>query len=338
MLLALSALLALVALLCARWGRPRVAAEIRGELVVPPVSDGGAVAWIERQNGADTLVVLKPRRELLASSSLSGLAVSGNAAYTALVGAVGDSPQLVTVGLRSGARKELASLSGPATEIVAGGDWVCWLSTRPAALPAAPFVVAGGPVTAIWVLSRRGDHPRVVAQLSASGGVDLLGVVADKLYWAERQGQSMRLRGQGLSAGGSETLVSEPGYRSAVLLGDRVAWTASSQEAALPDQYCAVKVRPLSDDGNTTVIADWLQPDAALLRSGAALYAQERDALWRLGARRGDQRVLYRTSYGARDQTVSGGVEYLVERHGKTARLIKRGLTWAGKLRVLVDL
>jgi len=337
LLLALLAILALAIVACACWGQPRVAAEIQGKLLAPPVGGSGAVAWLERRSDGDLLMALGSRRELLHGSALGGLAISGRGAFTTLVGAEGGPPRLASVEFRSGVAKDLATLSAPATQIVAGADWVCWLSTRPSALPAAPFVVAGGPVTAIWAMSRRDNRPRVVTQLSASGGVDLLGAVADRLYWAERYGQSTRLRRQGITAGEPETLVTEPGARSAVLLGDRLAWTAPSQETANPGQCCAVKVRPLAG-GEATAIADWLAPDAVLLHSGGGLYAQERDALWRLGERRGDQRVLYRSSYGGRDPVAVGGVEYLVERDGKKARLIKRGLTWNGKLRVLVGL
>ncbi len=337
LLLALLAVFALAALACARWGQPRVAAEIQGKLLAPPVGEGGAVAWLERRGDGDHLMASGSRRELLHGSALGGLAVTDRAAFTTLVEAGSVSPRLTSVELKSGVSKGLAALSAPAEEIVAEGDWVCWLSTQPAALPAAPFVVAGGPVTAIWAMSRGDDRPRAMTQLSASGGVDLLGVIADRLYWAERYGQSTRLRAQDITAREPETLVTESGDRSAVLLDDRVAWTAPSQETANPEQCCAVKVRALSG-GEATVIADWLAPDTVLFHSGGALYAQERDALWRVGERRGDQRVLYQSSFGGRDPVAVGGVEYLVVQEGKTARLIKRGLTWTGKLRVLVGL
>jgi hypothetical protein len=338
-LLALVALLALFAYTFARWGKPRPVAELQGKLLAPPVGDRGALAWLERRPGGDCLVVRQRSRgaprALLTAAELGGLAVVNGRAYLSRRDREGGPTQMWSVQLHSGRQKALVPIPSPATQIVSGDEWICWLAERPAALPAAPFVVAGGPVTAVWAMTHRNDRLHPVRLLSGSGEAELLAVVSQDLYWAEYSGGTTRVRRQRITGGEVEPLVSEPGRRGALLLGNRLAWTAPSREAALPEQYCSVKTRSLSG-GEATSIADWLAPDAVLLRSGRVLYAQERDALWQLGSRRGQQRVLYRASFGGRYPTIIGGVEYLVQQHGKKARLIRRGLTWGGKLRVML--
>ncbi len=139
------------------------------------------------------------------------------------------------------------------------------------------------------------------------------------------------MRGR-LPSGEAEVVAEEPGARSAVLLKDRLAWTAPSQENSSPDVFAAVKVRPLSGE-EVKVVADWLGPNARLLASGDRLYAQDRECLWRIGDERGTQQIVYDRSYGSTRAALVGGNEYLIADLGKGTLLLARGVTWTAKLR-----
>jgi hypothetical protein len=338
LLLALVAVLALFALVFVRWGKARVVAELQGKLLAPPVGEGRTVAWLERRADEDALMLKQGRarpRELLTGAALGGLALEEDDAFVTRQESQESAPRFFALDLPSGGQKDLFALPGLAKQIVVGEKWICWLSETPAALPAAPHVVAGGPVTALWAMSHRRDKQQVVRLLSCFGGADLLGESGEQVYWAERDGQTFRVYRQKIGDSLRQPLASERGARSALLLADRIAWTAPSQEAASTEQYCSVKARPLSS-GDPTVIADWLQPNAALLRSGDTLYAQERDRLWQLGEGRGEQRTRYHASLGGQHPAVVGGIEYLVAQEQGKTRLVRRGLTWSGRLRVMV--
>lgn len=340
LLLVLAALLALFALVSVRWGRARVVAELQGELLAPPVGEGRTVAWLERRADEAALMLKQGRarpRELLTGAVLGGLALDGDYALVTRKERPEAEPRFLSIHLASGGRKDLFPLPGLAKQIVVGEGWICWLSETPAALPAALHVVAGGPVTALWAMSPRRDKPQVVRLLSCSGGAELLGESQGQVYWLERDDQTSRIYRQEVGDSLRQLLASARGARRALLLADRIAWTAPSQEAASTEQYCSVKVRPLST-GDPTVIADWLQPNATLLHAGNTLYAQERDRLWQLGQRRGEQWTRYRASFGGQSPAVVGGIEYLVAQEQGKTRLVRRGLTWTGKLQVMVGL
>ncbi len=350
--LALLLLMALAWLAYVRSGRPRAVADVQGEVAGLPVGQSGAVAWLEADPGGDRVRLAgrgRRPRVLWSGSGLMGLALAGGKAFVTKR-EQGSEGQLLAVSLNDGQPQALATLKGEAAQVVVGDGLVAWLEERPAALPGVPFIAAAAPVTAIRSISETGGPISFVAAMPLDAPTtqqgarrplaDLLGIAGRQVYWLQREGggpeQSASLR---YCAPGSrpQTLAVETGAQQAVLLQDAVAWTSFSQEAADPRQYLAVKRQPLGG-GPTQVIGDWLGPEAELLGSGRRLYAQDKEVLWHLGKRRGEQRVIYSRPPGTMGTRVIGEDQYLVLRIGKTTTVAKRPLTaWARARQLLGD-
>lgn len=337
-LLALTAVVALAAFVGLRWGKPRAVVRASSAVTVAPVGDGATIAWIERDAESYHLRAKRGRgsaTEVLAGGVVSGLALQDRRLITSLADAPGGVAKLCSVTLR-GDTKDLTTLSAPASQIVTGEGWICWATAGEPALPAAPFVAAGGPVLVVGALPEQGGAPSLVAGRAGGARAELVGISQGQLYWLERQRRRGRtftvvMRGR-LQGGETEVVAEEPGARSAVLLKGRLAWTAPSQEASSPDLFAAVKVRPLSG-GEAKVVADWLSAGARLLASSDRLYAQDSECLWRIGNARGTQQIVYDRSYGSTSPTLVGADEYLVTQKGAETTLLARGVTWTAKLR-----
>jgi hypothetical protein len=336
--------LALLLLLLARWGKPRVVAPLAGTLLTAPSGEGDAVAWLERRTEGDHLLVQTrgdAARSVFSAPSLGGLALWGGELLTSSQPARG-AAQLFSINLRGGGSQAITPLSAPASMLVSEEKWICGLSGTEAAVPSVPFVVAAGPSATVWALSRRGDRPVPVTQMlgAPKGSLALLGLTSDVLYWIGRDKQgadpTTTIYRAALPSGPPEVVATEPGYQSAVLLPDRLAWTCYSREADNPARYRAVRIRPLTG-GLPRVIADWLAPSTQLLASGEDLYAEEGITLWRLGQNRGDQRVVVESHQQVVLPAVIGGAEYLVE-GDKTPHLTARGLSWPAKLRLALGM
>jgi hypothetical protein len=329
---------ALAILIGLRWGKPRVIARAGSTIAGAPAGEGATIAWIERDGESSHLRVKRGRGapvDVVSRGVVSGLAVQDGQ----IIASVADSPGGVAT-LRAmpirGEGKDVAALSAPAREILVGDGWICWAAGGEPRLPAAPFIAAAGPVVVVGAIPEKGGAPVAVTGQLGSAQADLVGVAGGKVYWLERERRGGRLvtRVMGRAPQGSapEVLAEEPGDRSAVLLRDRLAWTAPSQESASPEAFVSVKVRPLAG-GEAKVVADWLGSGARLLASGDHLYAQDSECLWRIGEARGTQQVIYDRSYGAGRAALIGGSEYLVADEGRRAVLLARGVTWTAKLR-----
>jgi hypothetical protein len=329
--------IALAILIGVRWGKPRVVARASSAVVAAPAGEGATIAWIERDGGSSHLRVKRGRgapAEVLASETVSGLAVRGGRILTSLIEAPSGEAKLRSIGA-GGDQKDIAVLSAPAGEIAAGDGWVCWAAGGEPRLPAAPFIAAAGPVVVVGAVPETGGAPVAVTGQLGSAQANLVGLASGKVYWLERQRRGGRLvtrvMRRALQGGAPEVLAEEPGDRSAVLLKGRVAWTAPSQESSSPASFVSVKVMPLSG-GEAKVVADWLGSGARLLASGDRLYAQDRECLWRIGEARGTQQVVCDRSYGATRAALVGGSEYLVADQGRGTVLLARGVTWTAKL------
>ena len=308
-----------------RSGQPRRVAEVKGEVISGPVGTEGWVAWIEGdEQGCRLRAARGGGRPMLAAPALSGLAVAGETAF--LTRAEGPETELLKVSLRSGSTERIAALTGPAAQMVAGGEWLCWREHRPAGLPGVPFVAAGAPINVIRARKQAGGQVSLVTPVT--GAVELVGVRGDDLYWVERYGEgpgaSTLIRRARLPHGEPETLVTEKGWRTAALAedarhtfgGQALVWTAPSAEGAAPEQFCAVKRQALG--GAETVLAhpevagDWLDPRASLLVSQQGIYVQDRYHLWRLGRERSDQRAVYPVPSALTSSSLVGDEQYLV--------------------------
>ena len=125
-------------------------------------------------------------------------------------------------------------------------------------------------------------------------------------------------------------MVAEPGSYSAALDRSALVWTGPSLEAGNPSAFATVKRMALGGSG-VEVVGDWLEPGAVPMAGpGGRVYAQERGALWRLSARREEQRKLFSGPPQLTRPRVVGDEEFMfVQRDGKT-ELAKRPLTrWA---------
>ncbi len=289
--------------------RPRVLCQVTGKVMAPPACDERWVAWLESGEPRPRLMVV-PRaggrpHALLSSGILSGLALDKGTAYsTREVPEASDlrhRGQLLSVSLSTGATTTLATLGEAADQIVSSGGWIGWRKRRESALPGVPFVVAAAPVTVIRAVRKEGGMPHVTAALNGDqdvrgGGLELLGIARDCVYWYERsttpEGERTAIRRAPCSGGPVETLVEEAGSRRAALEGDVLVWTAPSLEAGSPTTFSSVKRMELGGPG-VSVIGDWLDPDTVPLLSNGQAYAQNRESLWRLSAKREEQSGLY---------------------------------------------
>ena len=329
-----------------RSGRPRVLSRPEGEVVVPPAGRPGAVVWVEDAPSGPRLMLSRrwgsPRA--LLSASITGAVVEGGKALVAQQdGAQG---RIASVDLSTGNLKALVSVKGRAQQLAAAGGTVAWLEERDASIPAAPFVVAAGPVTVIRSMEQEPGPVSLVAVLTPdpaplvtraprSGAAQMLGISGSRVYWLERQGREVQttvLRSCPVTGGQPQTIASEFGSQQAVLLSDAVLWTSYSQEAQSNEGARSVKRLPLGG-GEPQVIADWLGRDTVLLGSGTRAYAQEKGVLWSLGDRRGEQRVLYTRPGLVGAAHAVGDDEYLVLLEGKKLAIAERPLSWWARIR-----
>ena len=337
------------ALACARVAlsaRPRVVCQVTGKVVAPPAGDERWVAWLESGDPRPRLMVV-PRaggrpRALLSDGMLSGLSLDRGTAYvTRAVPWTSDlrqGAQLLSVSLSSGATTTLATLSEAADQIVSSQGWLAWRKSREPALPGVPFVAAAAPVTVIRAVAREGGTPRVIAVLGGEqtvlrGGLELLGIARDCVYWYERnttpEGERTAIRRAPCSGGGIETVAVEDGSRVASLDGDVLIWTAPSLEAGNPGTFSSVRRMELGRPG-AKVIGDWLEPGTIPLLSNGQAYAQDRGSLWRLSAKREEQTRLYPGPPRLVLPRAIGDEEFMFMQLDRGMALAKRPLTvWA---------
>jgi hypothetical protein len=345
-------------------GRVRVVGEPSGagaQLTLPS-GHAGTVVWIESAvrspnsdgTGPDRVMLARrwrSPRQIASGSEVTAVAVDGSRVLVA-GRQTGQDAMLTTIDIGSGKQETLATVKGRAEGVAAAGGLAAWIERRGAAVPAAPFVAAAAPVT---VIRSTPENPSgrvtVVAVLDTdptrgdAARPDLLGLRHRRVYWLEHQGRDegsvTLIRSADAGGGAPETLVSEPGVQEAVLLDDSLAWTCASVEVAAGDSR-AVKRMMLAgseqdawDAAKPQVIADWLSGSMQLLGSGAKAYAQDKELLWRLGDRRGEQKVLYTRPGSVASGVVIGDDEYVLLRERKQAVIAKRPLTWWARVRHL---
>lgn len=330
--------------------RPRVLARVSGS-VSTPVGSAGNVAWIEQgKNARQVLIASRWRkpRVLLSDPGLTCVGIDGGRALVAIRG--DSASKLLAIDLRSGRRQELAQTQGEIAQVSAGDGVTALVEERPAAVPAAPFIVAAGPVTVIRAISGKSPSPVVVAALTVDAmpapaaaarerRVELLGPSHGRIWWLERRGrdagQTTSVRSAPLG-GAAEEAVAEPGSQQAILLGDAVLLTSFSPESALLRDTQAVRRLPLAG-GKPQVVADWLRRSITLMGSGRTAYVQDGELLWRLGSARGEQEVICERPGGVQDSAVIGDEEYLVLRERKQLAVAERPLTWWARVRHLLE-
>lgn len=355
-LLAALGLVVLAGLACLAYlqsGKPRLVARAQGPISALAGEPGLGVAWLEATPSGDRLMLARRWRTprlLLAGRGLTALALAEGRAFVAQRESAGGGHLLR---LLPHIRKPdtLATLKGEVPQMVAGDGQIAWLEERPAALPAVPFVAAAGPVTVIRSVPQQSGAISIVEVLpaesaptprssAAEGRVRLLGIAGQRVYWLEHRHKLLDTETCLIScpaAGGPATLVaSEPGFQQALLLRDALVWTAYSQEASPSESHRSIKRQPLTG-GAPQVIADWLAKDAVPIGDADRVYTQDPELLWRLEARRGEQRVLYSRAYGAFSAHAIGDDEYLVIGERKSWSITERPLTYWARLRHLLS-
>lgn len=342
----------LVALGASRWGRLRVVAAVKGAMVAPPAGEGRWVAWVEGDRGETRLMVLPRYRGrpavALTAAALSGLAVEGDAAYLTRSAAREGGrvrAELVRVRLPRGTPTVIAALNRRASQIAYGDGWLCWREDYEAGLPGVPFVAAAAPLTVVRARQESGGSVRVVAVVSgaevgpASGDLELLGVMGESAYWVERAPvagvAATVVHRARLPGGKAETVVREEGWRTVALGKDMLVWTAPSLEADRPDGVSAVKQDRLDGSG-VKVIADWLGPSAAVMVTGAGIFAQDRYLLWKLGSERGQQRVIAQGPGWFSLSRIAGDEQYLIVESKAGTQVARRPVTWWARVRSLL--
>jgi len=346
------------ALACARAAlsaRPRVLFNVGGRVQSPLASSGQWVTWLEGEEQERRLMVVGRSggraKVLLKSAGLSGLAADSGAAYVTRAASdqarggptpsevEGRTPnELLAVSLSGGAARKLADLSEAADQIVSSQGWLAWRKSREPALPGVPFVAAAAPVTVIRAVAREGGTPHVIAVLGGGqtvrrGGLELLGIARDSVYWYERnttpEGERTAIRRAPCSGGGIETVAVADGSRAAALDGDVLIWTAPSLEAGNPGTFSSVRRMELGRPG-VKVIGDWLDSGTILLLSNGRAYAQDRGSLWRLSAKREEQARLYEGPPRLVSPRAIGDEEFMFMQLDRGVALAKRPLTlWA---------
>ncbi len=309
--------------------RPRVLARASGS-VSTPVGSAGNVAWIEQGKDARQVFIASRWRKPRVLPSAS---------------------KLLAIDLRSGRRKELAQTRGEIAQVTVGDGVTALVEERPAAVPAAPFIAAAGPVTVIRAMSGKSPSPVVVAALTVDAmsvpaaaarerRVELLGPSHGRIWWVERRGrdasQTTSVRSAPVAGGEVNEAIAEPGAQQAILLGDAVLLTSFSPESAMTRDTQAIRRLPLAG-GKPQVVADWLRRSITLMGSGRTAYVQDGELLWRLASARGGQQVIYERPGGIQDSAVIGDEEYLVLRERKQLAITERPLTWWARVRHLLE-
>ena len=331
--------------------RPRLLWPVSGRVVSPLVADGRWIGWLEEDDDACHLVIA-PRgggahRTVLSRKGLSGLAMAGDYAFVAQTEAGPDKigGALVQVALPGGSTAKIASLASVADEIISSEGWLVWRSTSGPALPGVRFVVAAAPLTVIHARRVEGGSLHVVAvvpcdDISTVTEVDLLGVLSEEAYWLERgnsaRGLRTRVRRAPCEGGDPDTVVEEPGRRTAALESNTLGWTAPSLDAGEANSCASVK-RLRIDESEPQVIADWLSPSAVVLLSQGRVYAQDSSGLWRLGSQRKDQRRLFSAPVGVRAVSAIGDQELLVMWQQGRSAVAARPLTWWARTKAAVS-
>jgi len=282
---------------------------------------------------------------LLSGSGITALVVDGDSIVIARERGKGQSV-VTCLDLREGKQRELGATHGRVLQLVAGDGTVSWIEERLPALPAARFVAAAGPMTAIRSLPGKKAPAATVAVLRPDvptprkGGrpaVELLGIGSGRVFWLERRDGAhvTVVRRSSLTGGEVETIVTEPGMQEATLLSDALLWTGYSLEAALSQSRRAVKRQALTGN-RPRAVADWIGPEAMLFGSAQRAYAEDKEVLWRLGRSREEQRAVA-TSAGLVEQArVVEDEQYLLMRDAQGRFIAKRPLSWWARMRQLL--
>ncbi len=331
--------------------RPRVLAHASGS-VSAPVGSAGSVAWIEQGKDARQVFIAtrwrKPR-VLISDPGLTSVGIDGGRALVAIRG--DSASKLLAIDLRSGRRQELAQTRGEIAQVSVGDGVTALVEERPAAVPAAPFIAAAGPVTVIRAMSGKSPSPVVVAALTVDAmsvpataarerRVELLGPSHGRIWWVKRRGrdasQTTSVRSAPVAGGEVNEAIAEPGAQQAILLGEAVLLTSFSPESAMTRDTQAIRRLPLAG-GKPQVVADWLRRSITLMGSGRTAYVQDGELLWRLASTRGGQQVIYERPGGIQDSAVIGDEEYLVLQGRKQLAVAERPLTSWARVRHLLE-
>ena len=277
-------------------GRPTSLAEITGSPRQIAVGAGGAF-WIETpaegKDGPRRLLHLahggKQPSVLLQAYDIRSIALTDTSLYVlSETGPEEDSGVMSCVDLSSGApRLTERGLRRP-QGLAIDGDKVYWTESRSARAEAMVHVPIMKPVNAIRVGPRpsegklvgltEGSEPHFTGQL--------VGVRQGQLYWSEHLGWEFvggaTLMKRGGSAGKDPELLGRAvGRNVAALDGDRLYWTAYSQEMDKPSSGRVVQRMDLGSSSVDT-ITDWLSGGGALVCCRGTAYYVGAGRLWRV--------------------------------------------------------
>jgi len=328
-------------------GRPASVAKVTGNPRQVAVGAAG-LFWIEApapdQEGPVRLLHLahggKQPSVLLQAHDIRSVAVTDTSLYVlSETGPEEDSGLMSCVDLSTGStRLSEAGLHRPQGLAVDGGN-VYWTESRSARAEAMVHVPIMKPVNAIRVGPRpsegklvgltEGSEPHFTGQLA--------GVRQGQLYWSEHLGWEFvggaTLIKRGGGAGKDPELLGRAvGQNVAALDGDRLYWTAYSQEMERPS---AGRVVQRMDLGSSSVdtITDWLSGGGALVCCRGTAYYVGGGRLWRVPPRLDPPVPMARLTVGATPvAAVYRDNLYCAASRGGKMQLWRIPLSWRGYL------
>jgi hypothetical protein len=271
----------------------------------PPVrafaADGDRWAWL-KDAGEDAELYLggpgRSPRSLARGRGWVEVALGADAAWVLQRSPGASGPEtLLRVPLDGGPAPavELSGLDEAASLIAAGGR-LYWLENAPAGGPGeAPggpplsFLPAAAARTRLRCRESTGMVRTVAgwpaAQPPARG--DLVGLSGDWAVVRSRRAVSTEFLRVALASGEMARLAGELGAQEGALHGDRLAWTAGSEEANGLGYTCVRALEVAADPGTPPeTLTDWLPVDGVLLATRDALWFFS-DAVYRLPAHLG---------------------------------------------------
>jgi len=288
-------------------GRPRPVCQAGGSIVALQADDRGLV-WLETAGAGPpptgSISVLergdRAPRSIHPQRPIRSLALSADQVF--VLESDGQRGSLLSIPRSGGQPTTLAEgLLRPAGLLVEGAA-AYWTETRPAAAPHVWHIPALLPRTVFCSrpILAEGVEQAITAIESQTDEFQgaLLGVDDGRLYWldvsgADRYGSWSTIRSAPSTGGLAETVAREKGMRTALLEAGTLYWTAPSEDAGDPLQYCCIR-RATVPEGSPTTLTDWLMPGGKLHRYRGQLYYAGVDGLWAVSETLGRGRQLGR--------------------------------------------
>lgn len=289
-------LIVVTALLVAAYivgGRPRPVWQASGSIVALQADDRGLV-WLETAGGGPpptgSIFVRRPGdqapRPIHPERPIRSFALSADQVF--VLESDGQRGSLLSVPRGGGQPTTLAEGLLRPSSLLVEGTAAYWTETRPAAAPHVWHIPALLPRTVVRSQPTQAQGARqaiaaVETQAEQFQGA-LLGLHADRLYWLDISGSDVHgswstIRSVPSTGGLVETVARVRGVRTALLEAGTLYWTASSEDAGDPLQYCCIRQARVPE-GSPTTLTDWLIPGGRLHRYGGQLYYAGIDGLW----------------------------------------------------------